>query len=55
MYLHICLCITCQPPDGVGVRHEPNEFPEWFCDTAQTDGSWPSDPFIGGCHLGRLL
>lgn len=55
MYPHICLCITCQPPDGVGVRHEPDELPEWFCDTAQTDGSWPTDPFIGGCHLGRLL
>lgn len=36
-----------QPPDGVGVRHEPDELPEWSCGTAQTDASWPTDPPAG--------
>lgn len=46
---------VCQPPDGVGVRHEPGELSEWFCSAAQADGSGPGDPPAGGCHLGRLL
>lgn len=48
------LCVR-QPPDGVGVRHEPGELSEWSCSPAQADGSWPGDPPAGGCHLGRLL